>query len=77
MADNLILSSALMTPADKLAYLETLAETNPKVRLSSAIARMKVLAKASEMRRRPTSVMTQEEIIRQLRQLGGLSDGAR
>lgn len=59
-----------MTPAEKLNYISKLAASHPQMRLSSAFSRLAALDKAEELKRRPVSAMTMDEIIAELRQLG-------
>lgn len=59
-----------MTPAAQLDYLRRIAATKPQTRLSSAFSRLAALDKADELKRRPVSAMTMDEIIAELRQLG-------
>lgn len=60
-----------MTPTAKLAYIEHIAATRPHTRVSSVFARMVALSKAEQLKpRKPSSLMTQDEIIAELRQLG-------
>lgn len=59
-----------MTPAAQLDYLRRIAATKPQTRLCSAFSRLAALDKADELKRRPVSAMTMDEIIAELRQLG-------
>lgn len=59
-----------MTPAAQLDYLRRIAATKPQTRLCSAFARLAALDKAEELKRRPVSAMSMDEIIAELRQLG-------
>jgi len=59
-----------MTPSAQLDYLRRIAATKPQTRLSSAFSRLAALDKADELKRRPVSGMTMDDIIAELRQLG-------
>lgn len=61
-----------MNASAQLDYLRRISATKPQTRLSSAFARLAALDKAEELKRRPVSAMTMDEIIAELRQLGGL-----
>jgi len=60
-----------MNASAQLDYLRRIAATKPQTRLSSAFARLAALDKAEQLKpRKPPSLMTQDEIIAELRQLG-------
>jgi len=59
-----------MTPAAQLDYLKRIAATKPQTRLCSAFSRLAALDKADQLKRRPVSEMTLDEIITELRQMG-------
>lgn len=59
-----------MTPESQLDYLRRIAAIKPQTRLSSAFSRLAALDKADELKRRPVSAMTMDEIIAELRNLG-------
>jgi hypothetical protein len=65
-----------MTPAEKLAYLDSLAARKPQSRLCSAFDKLRVYETAENMKRATEPKRRQETIIEELRALGRRMVGA-